>query len=524
MTSSYVSRAVVTLVMLVLGLIPAVGAENPSPATPPTPEQLQEQLQQQQERLLQLERLLEQQAELLEMLQRKLAAAENPASAPPAGRGVEAASTQEGTPPQEVERLSGEIDAVAQTTQELGNRVNQLEKSSEEANKSLSEKLKGLGNFSFSGDVRVRYEAFLGGVLPQDRHRERVRLRFNTLAKFSDEFTGGFTLSTGDELDPTSTNQTLTGFFQRKPFAIDRAFLQYNPKWFQPLTLTGGKFGYTWYRTELTWDVEVNPEGFSESLAWDFKNPVLKKVTVVGFQLPFRETGLFDDSLVYGGQVQSYWKLNERVKFSSYAAFYNWHRADPVAGAQLNLLTPVTGGACSVTPGCTALIPNSFALGGNVNTNTIAPGDRFASNFALLDLIGRFDIDTGWARWPLMLQLDFVNNTRPCANVFVATCNPRDRSGWWAEVQFGKIREKNDLNVGYTLIRIEREAVLAAFNFSDLRQPTNVISHRFNFGYQAYKNVTLNYTLLVGRALRTAASPTLEGWLKRMQFDVVYKF
>jgi hypothetical protein len=524
MTTSGFRLAVSTLIMLVWVTMPAAAAPSENQASGATTEQLQEQLRQQQERLSELEQLVRQQAQLLEMVQRKLAAAENPASPPPANGGVEAASRQEVPPAQEVERLSGELDALAAHSQAVNEKVNELEKKTEENQKSFVAKLKGLGNFSFSGDVRLRYEPFFGGVLSQDRHRLRYRLRFNAIAKLSDELTGGLSLASGDEIDPISTNQTLTGFFKRKPIGIDRAFIQYQPNWFQPLTLTGGKFAYTWYRTELTWDNDLNPEGFSETLSWDFSNPVLKKLTVVGFQLPFRETGVFDDSIVYGGQVQSYWKLSERVKFSSYAAFYNWHRADPVAVAQLNLLTPVTGGACSVTPGCTALIPNSLALGGSVNTNTIAPGDRFASKFALLDLIGRFDIDTGWARWPLTLQLDFVSNTRPCANVSVATCNPSDRSGWWAEVQFGKTQEKNDLNVGYTFIRIEREAVLAAFNFSDLRQPTNVINHRFNFGYQALKNVTLSYTLLVGRALRTATTLLPEDWLERMQFDVAYKF
>jgi len=163
-------------------------------------------------------------------------------------------------------------------------------------------------------------------------------------------------------------------------------------------------------------------------------------------------------------------------------------------------------------------------LGGSSNTNTSVPGNRFASKFALLDVIGRLDVDTGYSRWPLMLQLDFVNNTRACANVFVATCNPKDRSGWWGEVQIGQTKEPRDFSFSYTFIRLEREAVLAAFNFSDLRQPTNVLTHRLSANYQAYKNVTLGYTLLVGRALRTATSPLAEPWLKRMQFDVLYKF
>jgi hypothetical protein len=88
----------------------------------------------------------------------------------------------------------------------------------------------------------------------------------------------------------------------------------------------------------------------------------------------------------------------------------------------------------------------------------------------------------------------------------------------------GQTKEPGDLNFGYTFIRLEREAVLAAFNFSDLRQPTNVVTHRLNTNYQLYKNVTVGYTLLVGRALQTATSPALEPWLKRMQFDLIYKF
>jgi len=486
--------------MLVAGPLAAEEASK----NPPPSDSLQAQVQHQQQRLLELERLLKQQALLLEKVQQQLAAQQAAASVPapaPSSASATAPAVQGATQTQEVERLTGEVDALAQNSKEMQDKVNNLEKKAADTEKNLGAKIKGLGNFTFSGDIRVRYEPFFGGTLTQDSHRERFRLRFNAVAKFSDELTGGLTIASGDELDPISTNQTMTAFFQRKPIAIDRAYIQYDPKWLNPLTLTGGKFAYTWYRTQLTFDDDLNPEGFSQVLSFDFKNPVFKKLTLVGFQLPFRQTGSFDDSFLHGGQVQGYWKLSDRVKLATYAAFYNWHRADPVRGAQVaGLLT------------------------GSTNTNTVTPANTFASKFALLNLIGRLDIDTGKARWPLMLQLDFVQNTRACANAFIVTCNPHDRQGWWAEAQVGQTKEKGDINFGYTFIRLEREAVLAAFNFSDIRQPTNEVNHRLNFAYQAYKNVTLGYTLLVGRALQTATSPTAEPWLKRMQFDVIYKF
>ena len=496
-------KGTLAVLMALLLAAPMLAGENDSKTTPPAASQqpLQQQLTEQQQRILELERLLKQQGLLLEALRQQLASMQPQPVPMPSSASAGAPAVQEPPVTQEIDRISGELDAVAESNKELNQKVNEMEKKNAASEKSLGDKIKGLGNFSFSGDLRLRYEPFFGGTQTQDRHRERFRLRFNVLAKLNQDFTGGFSLATGDGLEPISTNQTLSPFFLRKNIAIDRAFLQWNPHQFKPLTLTGGKFAYTWYRTELTWDSDLNPEGFSEAFSFDFKNPVFKKLTLVGFQLPFRETSGDDDSFVAGGQVGSFWKFGERVRFAGYASFYNWLRADPVAAAL-----------------------SAGSLTGNSNTNTVAPGNVFASNFALLGLTGRADIDTGSPRWPLMLQLDFVNNTRPCTNVPVPECNPRDRSGWWAEAQVGKTQERHDINFGYTFIRVEREAVLAAFNFSDLRQATNVVNHRFNFGYQVYRNITLNYTLLVGRQLQTATSPTVEPWLKRMQFDVFYKF
>ena len=86
------------------------------------------------------------------------------------------------------------------------------------------------------------------------------------------------------------------------------------------------------------------------------------------------------------------------------------------------------------------------------------------------------------------------------------------------------------MRFGYTFMRIERDAVVSAFNFSDLRQSTNDVNHRLEYSYQAYKNINLGFTALIGRQLRTPTSSTPginvaeERWLTRLQFDVIYKF
>jgi hypothetical protein len=64
--------------------------------------------------------------------------------------------------------------------------------------------------------------------------------------------------------------------------------------------------------------------------------------------------------------------------------------------------------------------------------------------------------------------------------------------------------------------------VLGAFDFSDLRQGSSVSQHRVEASYNAYRNIQLGFTGLFGRPLRS--SPPAETILKRLQFDVLYRF
>jgi len=61
--------------------------------------------------------------------------------------------------------------------------------------------------------------------------------------------------------------------------------------------------------------------------------------------------------------------------------------------------------------------------------------------------------------------------------------------------------------------------VLSNFNYSDIRQGSNVTQHRFDSFYQFDKNVQLGFTALIGRPLGTT-----EPWLTRLQFDAIYIF
>jgi hypothetical protein len=131
----------------------------------------------------------------------------------------------------------------------------------------------------------LRDKPFFGGPSNQSqvRNRERFRLRFNGNVELNDDLDAGFTLASGDLNDPISTNQTTSQFYTRKPFNIDRAFINFHPCYFKPLTLTGGKFVYPWYNTELTWDKDLNPEGVAQTLAFDLESTPVSEANRFGW-------------------------------------------------------------------------------------------------------------------------------------------------------------------------------------------------------------------------------------------------
>jgi hypothetical protein len=431
--------------------------------------------------------------------------------------------------------------------------------SSDERIRNLERQIQGIGPISFSGDVRLRAEPIFGGPSDQslDRARGRFRARFNATANLGEQFRTGITLASGDVNDPTTTNQTLTGFYSRKAIALDQAFAEFKPRQFKALTLIGGKFRYPWYNTELTWDKDLNPEGAAETLAFNLNTPVLKRIAFIGFQLPFAEmagTATTDkritQQITYGGQLQTSWQLAPWMTLNAYSAYYDFRGADADAlalarASSKNPQTPFTG-ALPLASGnpvqnstYTTTASTVITVGGTAYPTgvTSISNAQFASKFGLFDNIARLDLKTGNERLPLSFIGDYVQNTEACGNVpnllpapansatqtFKQTknvvCNANQRRGYWAEGRVGRLQEKGDLQFGYTRIYIEREAVLGNFNYSDIRQGTNVTQHRFDTFYQFDKNVQLGFTALVGRPLGTT-----EPWLTRLQFDTIYIF
>jgi hypothetical protein len=105
---------------------------------------------------------------------------------------------------------------------------------------------------------------------------------------------------------------------------------------------------------------------------------------------------------------------------------------------------------------------------------------------------------------------------------------------YYVDASLGQTKNKGDIQFGYAFIRQEQDSVIASFNESDQRAPTNSVNHRFMFNWKLHPKTTLGYTQWIGRTLdsnlvnaRLAPGVTpgqTEPWLKRGQLDLVYTF
>jgi len=505
---------------------------------------LSDQLRQTNQQLQQTNQQFQQTQQQLQQAQQAAADAQQKASA------VEASAAPKDT----VDKLSSQF-ADVQTTL-TNNAV-----STQDQQKRFSSLEDSLGRFRWSGDVRVRGESFFQGysgcTLCNDRNRARIRVRFGFDGKLNDDFIAGVALATGSLGDPTTTNETLTNNFDRKTIGLDRGYVTYNPQFAKWFSATGGKFAYTWQRTGVTFDPDINPEGFVEKFNKDFEGtPILKNVNLQFMQLFFNETagtsaksvGLFGnghDSFAVGGQIAGRLQPAKFWSLTPSFSIMNFRNPDSILNSSAFALQatslggtvtvdgvtyPVTVVGTGEGPGCatvkgfvTAAQPATstlvggcaFAANGMTNSTFVdANGNlRFLSSFLYADLILNNQFKTPWARLPLNLLLEYENNLNAAPHPYDytatgigSTSTPNQNLGkqshaYEADISLGQLKKKGDIQFGYAFLRLEQDAVIASWAESDQRAPTNTLQHRFYGLWRVAPNTTASFTWWHGRSL-----------------------
>src|SRR5258705_7409292 len=357
--------------------------------------------------------------------------------------------------------------------------------------KKVETRVSEIGAIKFSGDIRLRSESIFGqqnilangdnqallGNELSPRHRMRLRARLQMRGSVNDEFEWGLRFATGSFADNISTNQTLTDFFNRKPFALDQAFVSYKPNGLAGLRLQGGRFEPPWTFTEMTIDNDLMVEGFNESYTRGFKKTALKDLTFVAWQLPFLErnsafvrnsngTVNIDQSrrggrdlALFGGQVRARFEPSAKVALNlslSDLYFSGTQFISPVQvfGSQLLLPLTFTIPASGATPAQTittqVAISRDMLVAGNGNlgvtnasNNATNRDGRLSSGYNLVDLMAKLELKHS-KRFPVTLLFNFVANTQAHD---VVTAGPggadlllpnNENKGFWGEVQVGQ--------------------------------------------------------------------------------------
>ncbi|HVF57603.1 MAG TPA: putative porin [Pyrinomonadaceae bacterium] len=548
-------------------------------------DEVQRQLREQRAEIERLRATLDEQARAFQELRARIERAEQASAAQqqqPAA--VENASyTPGGAPAGDKTNAARGGEAMAGAAQ--GGQIEERVARAEEAVKKTSEAIaKQLGSITFGGDIRFRYESTYGqqnaspsgsdplllGNPLSSRQRLRLRLRFGARGSVGKEFEWGLRLASGNAPDVISTNQTLTDFFTRKNFGLDHAYIIYKPARLAGFQVQAGKFDVPWTRTEMTIDNDVTPEGLNESYTRAFKNSVFKSVSFVAWQLPFLERNAAfvvgangrvnleesrragRDLALYGGQLRTRLEPSKQLALTLSAADLFYSGTQFITPAQffgsnvqfpVTVTIPATATAPAQTVTTQVSIPRELLVNGNANlglssatTNAVNRDGRLSSGYNLVDLIARLDLSHS-KRWPVMLLLNYVHNTQAhdvvtagAGGASVVLPNKED-DGLWAEFQIGKTQQRGDLLMSYTFIRIEKDAVLTPFNYSDLLQFSDVRSHRLIVAYAVDPRVTLSLTGIFSQrpnGLLGAFGNTPPGSLNRtgtrLQLDTVLRF
>lgn len=344
---------------------------------------------------------------------------------------------------------------------------------------------------TFFGDFRARFEGFYQDETPT-RQRGRYRARLGLRAPIADGLQFTLRLASGGSEDVASANQSLTDFWNRKPINIDLAALVYTPPSMPALTLGAGKFAYPLTRTQMVWDDDINWEGAYEQVAWTMA-PV--RLRLVAVQAPLSDVSAGSDAAMFGEYVEASFRAGAHAIQVS-VADYAFKNPDQIA---------------------VALDERTVVRSQQTNALRRGAGGRvvgYASGFNLVDTIVQATFDTGRRQYPLVAVADFVVNTRAADD---------ENAGMWLAGTYGRAAAVNTYSVGYTFARIEGDAVVSGFNFSDIGPSTNTQAHIVQLSFVPKTRLNLDATVLFTKGLRVAAgapNPTLT----RLQLDARVSF
>ena len=368
---------------------------------------------------------------------------------------------------------------------------------------------------SWEGDVRTRYQFdnYAADNAPaisvnetnrtravtllnttEDRRRLRVRARLGVNASIDDNWSSGVRLTTGSTTDPISSNQTLGNYNNRFTTAFDRAYIRYRHG--DSFNAVMGRFGNPWFGTDLVWANDLGFDGLALQWTPAF-TPSLRGFATLA-AMPVQEVELStNDKWLYGVQVgasqpSSAEGLGLRVGLGYYRYTHLVGQVSP-ANSTVNEFTAV-----------------QFAQKGNTFYNIASDPARpllgLASDYHLVNLTAQVDFAVAAGK-RLVLTGDYVRNVgfdRAAVSERAGQDVAPETTGYQVRAAFGtaEVKKLHDWQVFMAYKRVERDAVLDAFNDGDFRLGgTDAKGYILGGSYGLGKNTAASLRLFSGDSI-----------------------
>lgn len=364
-----------------------------------------------------------------------------------------------------------------------------------------------LTEFKLGGDVRLRHQvetqAPQNGAVTNERTRERFRFRFNGDVLMQKGWGAGFALETAPAAD--SGNQTLENGNNDYNLYLARAYVSYRPN--SSWMFVGGKQKNPFYTTDLVWDGDINPQGFTE---------IYTKTLGTKDTLEIRASQIIMDDNNETGLGRS---GRDAWLFSQQAVYTHWFGQDAIGNVVNSFV---------IAPGF--MIYNDSVLSGLDNET---PFNGSTDGLAVFTMPGEVNwMNVAGAGTSLKLYWDFAYNLeadRRVRSVYGLAGQPDDPTAWLVGLGYafgsGKVQGDYSLRLDYRSIgtgSIDPNLSDSDFAFGRVNQEGLKASVSYNVTDFANLNATYFYTT-DKRETQTSAVGNLDH-SQILQLDLVVKF
>jgi hypothetical protein len=381
----------------------------------------------------------------------------------------------------------------------------------------VEEQVLKLGPIRFGGDFRLRYDAILRGSTeppePPLQHvqnaRIRYRLRLNMDTDISDKLSFHGQLSTGPINNGLTLDQDFTSTVARHPFFINEAWVDYHPT--KTVQLQGGRVLEVFAdNSRFMFDDDVRFNGFNEKFVfvrgkssfelragqyW-FSNPNVAVITdgsplaLAGDEVGKigRSANLFHQGLLWNLKLNDTWSHQLGADVQVFR--------EP---NQIQLASTAVGVIFLVQPGLGLALSGPMTGTGNATTT---PGGAIytAEDFHIARITYRLNhsgFRVGEHDYPIAFNLQGARNFGTDAN---------ERDAMLASLQIGKIAKRGDMSFLYVFSIKGANAIISQLTDDDLGTNTgvNLRTHYLRWELGLAKKVSLQSLVFIQHELRNS--------------------